>query len=62
MIYTEKEIKEWFKIMKKQYPNGAIIQHLESVEFMMFNNIFPSTNLKNIKKKENSKIQNFRTD
>lgn len=49
--YTENEIKEWFNRMKKKYPNSITFQHLEAVEFMMFNKVFGTTNcLEKIKK------------
>ncbi len=38
--YTENEIKKWFSIMKKEYPNSNTFQHLEAVEYMMFNKTF----------------------
>lgn len=40
MTYTEQEIKDWFKKMKKRYPNSNAYQHLEAVEYMMFNKTF----------------------
>lgn len=49
--YTENEIKEWFNKMKKKYPNSNTFQHLEAVEFMMFNKAFDTTDyLEKIKK------------
>ena len=48
--YTEAEIKEWFETMKNKYPNSKILDHLEAVEFMMFNKDYDSANcLENIK-------------
>lgn len=48
--YTEQEIKDWFKKMKKRYPNSNTYQHLTSVEFMMFEESFGESDcLKNIK-------------
>lgn len=38
--FSEKEIKQWFDKMKKKYPNSDILQHLEAVEYMMFNKVF----------------------
>lgn len=38
--YTENEIKEWFDKMKKKYPNSGLFQHLEAVEYIMFNKTF----------------------
>ena len=40
--YTEEEIKKWFEEMKKRYPNSNMFQHLESIEFMMFNKSYDS--------------------
>ena len=40
MTYTENELKEWFAEMKKKYPNSGLFQHLEAVEYMMFNKTF----------------------
>ena len=42
--YTENEIKEWFNEMKKKYPNSGILQHLEAVEFMMFDKTYDDIN------------------
>ena len=39
MTYTDDELKEWFKIMKNKYPNSKMYEHLESVEFEMFNGV-----------------------
>jgi hypothetical protein len=51
--YTEDEIKEWFDKMKKKYPNCSTLNHLEMVEFMMFNKTFGISDcLENIKNKE----------
>ncbi len=51
MIYTEKEIKAWFKAMKERYPNSLMYEHLESVEYMMFYDTFSSKDhLKTFKK------------
>lgn len=44
MTYTEQEIKDWFEKMKKKYPNSNTFQHLESVEYMMFNKTFSDIN------------------
>lgn len=52
MTYTEEEIKEWFNEMKKKYPNGNLFQHLEAVEYMMFNKTFDDRDcLEKIKEK-----------
>ena len=42
MTYTEEEIKAWFKAMKERYPNSVMYEHLESVEYMMFNDSISS--------------------
>lgn len=34
--YTEKELKEWFEMMIKKYPNSVMEQHLISVRDEMF--------------------------
>ena len=50
--YTEDEIKEWFNEMKKKYPNSGTLEHLEAVEYMMFNKIFDDEDcLKKMKEK-----------
>ena len=50
--YTENEIKEWFKKMKEKYPNSGILEHLEAVEYVMFNTVFDDKDcLKKIKEK-----------
>ncbi len=49
MIYSEEEIKNWFKVMKEKYPNSNTFNHLVSIEFMMFNRC-SFDQLKDIKK------------
>lgn len=39
--YTENELKKWFEVMKKRYPNSPTQCHLEQVELMMFDKTFP---------------------
>jgi len=51
--YTEKQIKEWFELMKVKYPNSNFYEHLESVEMEMFHDFYSENNLKNILKNEN---------
>lgn len=34
--YTEEEIKKWFDVMMKKYPNSAFNNHLQSVKDEMF--------------------------
>lgn len=33
--YTEKELKDWFEMMIKKYPNSVLEQHLTSVRECM---------------------------
>ena len=33
---TEKELKEWFKTMKKKYPHSALCEQLKTFEDLMF--------------------------
>ena len=35
-IYTEEELKAWFKAMIEKYPNSPIKVHLENVQAEMF--------------------------
>ena len=51
MTYTEEEIKAWFNNMKHKYPNSNILNHLESIEFMMFDK-YSNDNLKEIKEEK----------
>ncbi len=46
--YTEKEIKEWFKIMKEKYTNCPFQQNLQSVEDTMFDEFWEKDNLKKV--------------
>lgn len=50
--YTENEIKEWFNEMKKKYPDSGTLNHLEAVEFMMFDKFFDTDCLEKIKDKD----------
>ena len=34
--YTEEEIKKWFDVMMKKYPNGAFYYYLLCVKYEMF--------------------------
>lgn len=51
--YTEEEIKEWFNKMKEKYPNSHTLEHLEAVEYMMFNGIFDEEDCLESAKKKN---------
>lgn len=52
MTYTENEIKEWFELMIKEYPNSALAVTLTSIEFMMFNEKYSNDTLKKVLKKD----------
>ncbi len=48
--YTEREIKKWFEIMKKEYPNSRMLDSLESVEMLMFDKFCEYDNLEKVLK------------
>ena len=50
MTYTDEELKAWFEMMKKLYPNSATYNQLVSVEHIMFNSVFEKNRLENFKK------------
>lgn len=50
MMYTEAEIKEWFKQMRKIYKNCPLNQHLLQVEHLMFEPMLEKESLENFKK------------
>lgn len=50
MMYTEAEIKEWFKQMCKIYKNCPLNQHLLQVEHLMFEPMLEKESLENFKK------------
>lgn len=33
---SEENLKEWFKMIKKKYPNSALCEQAKSIEFLMF--------------------------
>lgn len=35
--YTEEELKKWFKEMKEEFKNSALVESLMIVELIMFN-------------------------
>lgn len=35
-MYTEEELKAWFEYMKKEYPNSKMLEHVEMIEYVMF--------------------------
>lgn len=49
--YTEEEIKKWFDLMKNKYPHSVTLEHLRSVENMMFGRTIFNDSLEKIIKK-----------
>ena len=51
ITYTEKEIKEYFKIMKNRFgKNSGTYEHLRSIEYLMFHEDPYSENIDTLKK------------
>lgn len=54
-VYTEEQLKKWFKLMKIKYANSNSYEHLKSVEMKMFDNFCSTDNLKEVLKDEKYK-------
>lgn len=48
VTYTEQELKNWFKEMKKKYPHSMAEEHFSFVERNMFDHWHEENNLKNV--------------